>query len=324
MKSLNYAVAMGAQILSNSWGGSGSSSALRVAIERSEHAGVLFMAASGNDGLDNDEVPNFPANYPNENIISVASTTQKGDLSAFSCYGKTTVDVAAPGSDIYSTIPGGDYASLSGTSMATPHVSGLAALIWLYRPELAVSQVKDIILRSTVPEKSLENACVTGGRINARRAMGLASIYPAPRPPIHAPKQVLFADINPGVGRIGGSVIISAPDDQSDIEYYGVHFLSSAGVLMESIGKANVSGHKTLSIKLDNLTIPLFAKGMAAVAANSSGRMPVTAAAAPQMVLASFSNCSSCMIHEYIRTCCASRQVLEIEDYGVPEVPATR
>ena len=180
---------MGAHILSNSWGGSGSSSALRVAIERSEHAGVLFLAASGNDGLDNDEVPNFPANYPNENILSVASTTQKGDLSPFSCYGKTTVDVAAPGSDIYSTIPGGDYASLSGTSMATPHVSGLAALIWLYRPELAFTQVKDIILRSTVPEKSLENACVTGGRINARRAMGLASIYPAPRPPIHAPTQ---------------------------------------------------------------------------------------------------------------------------------------
>ena len=279
-------MAMGARILSNSWGGSGSSSALRVAIERSEHAGVLFMAASGNDGLDNDEVPNFPANYPNENIISVASTTQKGDLSAFSCYGKTTVDVAAPGSDIYSTIPGGEYASLSGTSMATPHVSGLAALVWLYRPELAATQVKDIILRSSIPEKSLENACVTGGRLNARRAMGLASIYPAPRPPIHAPKQVRFVDTNPGVGRIGGHVTISAPDDQSDIDYYGVHFLSSSGVLMESIGKANVSGKKTLSIKLDNLTIPMFAKGMAAVAANSSGRMPVTAAAAAQMCLA--------------------------------------
>ena len=74
-------------------------------------------------------------------------------------------------------------------------------------------------------------------------------------------------------------MIISAPDDQSDVEYYGVHFLSSSGVLMESIGKANVSGQKTLSIKLDNLTIPLFAKGMAAVAVNSSGRMPVAAAA---------------------------------------------
>ena len=83
-------------------------------------------------------------------------------------------------------------------------------------------------------------------------------------------------------------MIISAPDDQSDIEYYGVHFLSSSGVLMESIGKANVSGQNTLSIKLENLTIPLFAKGMAAVAANSSGRMPVTAAAAPRFAWQAF------------------------------------
>ncbi|CAJ1430131.1 unnamed protein product [Effrenium voratum] len=290
VKSINYAIAMGAKVLSNSWGGAGSSSALRVAIERAEHAGTLFVAAAGNEGLNNDELPSYPANYPMENIVSVASSTQKGDLSLFSCYGKKTVDVAAPGTDIYSTIPGGEYASLSGTSMATPHVTGVAALVWMHRPELAAVQVKDIILRSTVPEKALENACVTGGRINARRALNLASIYPAPRPPIHAPSKVSFQDTNPLVGRIGGEAVITTPEDQSDVDFYSLHFLSSAGVLMESIAKANVSGQSSIRLMLRNLTIPLFAKGMAVVAVNSSGRMPVATAA-----------------------------VLQIEDYGVPE-----
>ena len=290
VKSMNYAIAMGAKILSNSWGGGGSSSALRVAIERAEHAGVLFLAAAGNDGLNNDELPSYPANYPMENIISVASTTQNGDLSLFSCYGKKSVDVAAPGSDIYSTIPNGDYASLSGTSMATPHVAGLAAMIWMQRPDFSMIEVKEIILRSTVSEKALENACVTGGRINAQRAVKLASIYPAPRPPIHAPSHLQFVDTNPAVGRIGGDAVITTPEDQSDVEHYSLHFLSSAGVLMERIGQANVSSERSVRLTLDNLTVPRFAKKIAAVAVNGSGRMPAATAA-----------------------------VLDIEDYGVPQ-----
>ncbi|CAJ1353342.1 unnamed protein product [Effrenium voratum] len=139
-------------------------------------------------------------------------------------------------------------------------------------------------------EWALENACVTGGRINARRALNLASIYPAPRPPIHAPSKVSFQDTNPLVGRIGGEAVITTPEDQSDVDFYSLHFLSSAGVLMESIAKANVSGQSSIRLMLRNLTIPLFAKGMAVVAVNSSGRMPVATAA-----------------------------VLQIEDYGVPE-----
>lgn len=290
VKSMNYAVAMGAQILSNSWGGGGSSSALRVAIERAEHAGALFLAAAGNDGLNNDELPSYPANYPMENIISVASTTQNGDLSLFSCYGKKSVDLAAPGSDIYSTIPNGKYASLSGTSMATPHVAGVAAMVWMMRPEFSMVQVKEILLRSTVPEKALENAVVTGGRLNARRALALAAIYPAPRPPIHAPSHLTFVDTNPAVGRIGGDAVITTPEDQSDVEHYSLHFLSSAGVLMERIGRANVSNQPSIQLTLANLTIPRFAKKIAAVAVNSSGRMPAETAA-----------------------------VLDIEDYGVPQ-----
>lgn len=96
IRAIDYAIAHGAKILSNSWGGGGSSSALRVAIERAEAAGLLFVAAAGNSGTDNDEEPHYPSNYEVSNIVSVASTAPGGELSSFSCFGKTTVHVAAP------------------------------------------------------------------------------------------------------------------------------------------------------------------------------------------------------------------------------------
>lgn len=108
--------------------------------------------------------------------------------------------MAAPGSAIYSTIPNQKYASLSGTSMATPHVSGLAALIWLYRPNLAMSQVIDIILDSATREDALLNSSVTSARINARRALLLASRYRGLQPPVHKPLGLSFEDTDPEVG----------------------------------------------------------------------------------------------------------------------------
>eukprot|EP00931_Biecheleriopsis_adriatica_P022042 TRINITY_DN14269_c0_g1_i2.p1 TRINITY_DN14269_c0_g1~~TRINITY_DN14269_c0_g1_i2.p1 ORF type:complete len:1324 (+),score=272.48 TRINITY_DN14269_c0_g1_i2:183-4154(+) len=278
VKAVDYAVAMGARLSSNSWGGGGSSSAMRVAIERAERAGMLFVAAAGNEGTDNDAIPHYPSNYATANLLSVASTTYKGDLSSFSCYGQETVDVAAPGSDIYSTVPGGGYASLSGTSMATPHVSGLAALVWLYRPQLSMLQVKEIILESTVKDVALLGSSVSNGRINARRALRLASQYEAPHPPIHAPQGIAFEDTDPKVGTLGGSVTITSAGIENDVEYYSVHFISAAGFLMDCVGRANATGERTLTVVLNNLTVPLFAKGLAAVSANSSAKADVSAA----------------------------------------------
>eukprot|EP00931_Biecheleriopsis_adriatica_P097278 TRINITY_DN7103_c0_g1_i1.p1 TRINITY_DN7103_c0_g1~~TRINITY_DN7103_c0_g1_i1.p1 ORF type:complete len:1186 (-),score=256.58 TRINITY_DN7103_c0_g1_i1:209-3367(-) len=263
---------------------------MRVAIERAERAGMLFVAAAGNEGTDNDAMPHYPSNYPTSNVLSVASTTYRGDLSSFSCYGQDTVDVAAPGSDIFSTVPGGEYASLSGTSMACPHVSGLAALIWLYRPKLSMMQVKDIIMESTVKDHVLLGSSVTNGRINARRALELASQYEAPQPPLHAPEGLIFEDSDPKVGQIGGTAVITAAAIETDVEYYSLHFRSVAGFLMDSIGRANVTGEKTLLLRLDNLTIPHFAKSLAVVSANSDGKAGAYTAA-----------------------------VVDIEDYGVPE-----
>lgn len=159
---------------SNSWGGGGFSQGLYDAIERANQAGILFIAAAGNATNDNDANLSYPGSYNNSNIIAVASITNSGGLSSFSNYGATTVDLGAPGSGIYSTVPTRSkgevvsaYATYSGTSMATPHVSGAAALYASSHPGATASQIKDAILNSTVATPSLSGKTVTGGRLNA-------------------------------------------------------------------------------------------------------------------------------------------------------------
>ena len=157
----------------NSWGGRGFSKALQDAIERANEKGILFVAAAGNDGTNNDASPHYPGNYPNANIIAVASITSTGGLSSFSNYGATTVDIGAPGSGIWSTVPVSSkgavvagYASYSGTSMATPHVSGGVALYASTHAGATAAQIKAAILNSATPTASLSGKCVTGGRLN--------------------------------------------------------------------------------------------------------------------------------------------------------------
>lgn len=164
---VNYANAMGIRITSNSWGGGGFSQALMDAIA----AGGLFVAAAGNDGVDNDLSPHYPSSYALDNVIAVAATDNRDALASFSCFGRTSVDLGAPGVNTYSTSPGGGYRTLSGTSMATPHVSGVAGLVWTSNPGLSPAQVKAAILSSTDPDPALNGRTVTGGRLNARKAL---------------------------------------------------------------------------------------------------------------------------------------------------------
>ena len=158
---------------SNSWGGGGFSQLLQDAITRAEAAGILFIAAAGNSGTNNDVTASYPSNYPNANVIAVAATTSTGGLATFSQYGATTVDIGAPGNGIWSSVPVrsgnrviSSYASYSGTSMATPHVSGAAALYASTHPGATAAQIKAAILNSAVPTASLAGKCVTGGRLN--------------------------------------------------------------------------------------------------------------------------------------------------------------
>lgn len=153
----------------NSWGGGGFSQALQDAITRANNANILFIAAAGNNGSDNNSVPNYPSNYTNANVIAVAAIASNGTLASFSNYGATTVDIGAPGVGIYSTLPGSSgatYGSYSGTSMATPHVTGAAALYASTHPGATAAQIKAAILNTGTPTPSLTGKCVTGKRLN--------------------------------------------------------------------------------------------------------------------------------------------------------------
>lgn len=161
----------------NSWGGGGFSQGLKDAIDRAGAANILFIAAAGNSGTNNDATASYPSGYASANIIAVASITSTGTLSSFSQYGATTVDIGAPGSGVWSTVPvssgrgktatvGSGYASYNGTSMATPHVTGAAALYKALNPTATAAQIKAAILNSATPTSSLAGKTVTGGRLN--------------------------------------------------------------------------------------------------------------------------------------------------------------
>ncbi|MFD3001856.1 S8 family peptidase [Pontibacter toksunensis] len=155
----------------NSWGGGGFSQALYDAVNRANAGDILFVAAAGNGGSDgvgddNDVTASFPSNYDLNNVIAVAAITSTGAKSSFSNYGATTVDLGAPGSAINSTTAFNTYSSYSGTSMATPHVTGGVALYAASHPGSTAATIKNAILSSTVPTASLAGKTVTGGRLN--------------------------------------------------------------------------------------------------------------------------------------------------------------
>lgn len=163
-----YANKMGAHVISNSWGGGGYSQALKDAIDASS---AVVVCSAGNDNRDTDLTPQYPSSYASENIISVASIDRVNNRSTFSNYGQYSVDLGAPGTSILSTIRNSAYGFGSGTSMAAPHVSGVAGLLFSYYPGISSEVVIDRILHSTDPVPQLEGKTVTGGRVNAFKAL---------------------------------------------------------------------------------------------------------------------------------------------------------
>lgn len=139
-----------------------------------DNYGVLVIAAAGNSSEDIDRRPTYPASHPNENLLIVASTASSGSMSGFSNYGKNSVDVAAPGSNIYSTTPGNRYASMSGTSMASPTTAGVAAEVLSHYPNLTPVQLKKVLMDSVTKVDRFKDKMVAGGRIDLLKALELA------------------------------------------------------------------------------------------------------------------------------------------------------
>lgn len=195
IQAIKYAVDNGAKVTSNSWGSEGEdpaegteNKALHDAIQYAQDKGVLFIAAAGNGhkgvGYDNDSdpKPGYPASYNEDIIVSVAAIDDKDQLGAFSNWGARTVDIGAPGVNVFSTMVGNNYSDKvidmlgitvgwDGTSMATPHVAGAAALYWSAHPEKTWQQVKTALLGSAAKIPSLANKTVSGGKLDVKAMM---------------------------------------------------------------------------------------------------------------------------------------------------------
>ncbi len=176
IEAINYAIdrrqnGVNVRVINASWGSTMYSKALEDAIRAAGEAGILFVAAAGNDGTSNDRSPHYPSNYDLPNVISVAALDRNDNLASFSNFGAKTVHVAAPGKDILSTWLGDNYREASGTSMATPYVAGLAALILAQEPKLSVEKLRERILKSVDKIDSLNGKLESGGRINASKAL---------------------------------------------------------------------------------------------------------------------------------------------------------
>ncbi|PHJ25889.1 subtilisin sub11 [Cystoisospora suis] len=189
-RAIDYALGKGVKISNNSYGGRGSGfQGLQQAVERARAAGMIFVAAAGNynGNNDNDKDPVFPASYPLDNIISVAAITRAGSLASFSSYGRSQVDIAAPGAQIMSASLSGTYRTVEGTSFAVPFVTGAVALVWSRFPHLHYREIIDRILRNTKHNPQLQGYIATAGVLDVWKALtnGGSSLPAEPSPPLY-------------------------------------------------------------------------------------------------------------------------------------------
>ena len=177
IEAINYVIdrkraGVNVRIISASWGSNTRSRALEDVIRKAYDEGILFVAAAGNASSDNDATPHYPSSYNLGNIVSVAATTRNDQLASFSNYGAKSVQVAAPGEEILSTWLEHGFTEKKGTSMATPFVAGVAALVLSQNPKMSVDDLRVRLLKSVDPIPSLKGKVSSGGRINAAKAVG--------------------------------------------------------------------------------------------------------------------------------------------------------
>ncbi len=218
VSAIYYAVNNGARVINASWGSPDDSKALDDAIAFANTNGVVFVTAAGNESANNDVVASYPPSIRLPNVLSVAAVDRDGNLADFSNYGPGTVDIAAPGVDILSTIPGGGYASKSGTSMATPHVSAVVALVADRNPRFTAAQLVERVRVSAKPDAQLTGKTITGGIVSAYRALTYGTTTSkAPTTNTPPPASYKVADLH---------AVILASD-----EFYAVHGGTSEGFL---------------------------------------------------------------------------------------------
>jgi subtilisin family serine protease len=217
IQALNYLILMknrgvNVRVVNNSWGGGGDSPALREAISRANDAGILFTAAAGNSSQNIDETPQYPAAYNLPNMLKVAAIDRDGNLAYFSNYGARLVDMAAPGVDILSTVPGNRYASYSGTSMATPHVSGVAALYLSNHPNATTAELKAALIGSARPLPSVVGVTASGRTLDAARAV-TDTLVPVEAPAAVCPYEIATVSNSVDTAADGKSPVVKSDED---------------------------------------------------------------------------------------------------------------
>lgn len=215
IKCIDYAVwqkqhGVNVVAINASWGGDDQSAFLRLAIDEAGDAGIVFVAAAGNDGRDTDVTPYYPSSYDSRSIVAVANSTATDDRRATSNWGLTSVDLAAPGTGILSTVgtstdPSG-YKALTGTSMAAPQVSGVVALCAAAFPTEGVEARIDRVVRGVDRLPAWSGICVSGGRLNALRALDTT-------PPV-----TTASGVPTGWSKVPVTVTLTARDDLSGVQ----------------------------------------------------------------------------------------------------------
>lgn len=251
---MNYAIKMGAKVINASFGSSSYSGSMQTAMNSARNAGIVFVAAAGNESANNDTTPSYPANYSGDNLVSVAATTSNDQFETlYSNYGATTVDIAAPGTQIYSCGYSADdsYVYMSGTSMATSVVSGVVALMRAQFPSDTAAQIVQRLLAAADPLPSLAGKCVSGGRVNLQKALSpyvnagftpstLAASFPA---------TIRFT--NQSVGEISGYLWNFGDGSATSTETNPSHVYASEGsytVTLTVSGAGNVTSTKSQTV----------------------------------------------------------------------------
>jgi subtilisin family serine protease len=254
-----YARAKGVPIMNNSWGGGDFSQALEDAIELTDQSGELFVAAAGNDFTNTDQEPFWPSSYQLPNLISVGASDQFDRKAWFSNYGVRTVDLSAPGTNIYSTWKGSTYRFADGTSMATPHVSGAAALVKAVFPNASGVGLKALLLRTVDPVAALAGASRTAGRLNVDHAVRCTGPQawidsPANGVELNAGDPLQVQVIGVQCGSPNGVTVTATlngspfPLDARGDGFYSATFTPAAGAVNLSVTASNGTSSDTQSV----------------------------------------------------------------------------